>query len=125
MPALWKVAALVSLIVAGATAQSASATVSQDNSNPRATQASEPNAKPATDQAPTPPADSTKSEILKREKAIYPPEALEKGLEGQVWVKALVSVTWDVENVEVISGDPVLAGSALDAARKYKFKPFM
>jgi len=125
MPALWKAGALASLIVASVPAQSASATVWQDNSTPRATQASEPTAKPTTDQAPASPADSTKAEILKREKAIYPPEALDKGLEGQVWVKALVSETGDVESIEVISGDPVLTGSASDAARKYKFKPFI
>jgi len=125
MPALWKAAALASLIVAGVYAHSASATVSQDNSTPRATQAPDPNAKPATDQAPNPPADSTKAEILRREKAIYPPEALEKRLQGQVWVKALISETGDVESVEVISGDRVLAGSAMDAAKKYKFKPFI
>lgn len=36
-----------------------------------------------------------------------------------------VSTTGDVEKVEVISGDPILARSAVDAAKKWKFKPFI
>jgi TonB family protein len=40
-------------------------------------------------------------------------------------LKLLVSETGDVEQVDVISGDPILADSAVDAAKKWKFKPFM
>jgi len=37
----------------------------------------------------------------------------------------LVSETGDVEQADVISGEPVLARSAVDAAKKWKFKPFI
>jgi TonB family protein len=36
-----------------------------------------------------------------------------------------VSETGDVEQVESISGDPILAKAALEAAKQWKFKPFI
>jgi TonB family protein len=81
--------------------------------------------KPATDQGPPPLPDSKGLEAIKREKAIYPEESRENQLQGQVWVKVAVSETGDVSGVELISGDPVLARAAVDAAKKWKFKPFI
>ena len=46
-------------------------------------------------------------------------------MQGQVWVKFSVAESGDVAGVEAISGDPVLARAALDAAKKWKFKPFI
>ena len=69
--------------------------------------------------------DSTKLEPLKIQKGTYPAEAAQKQIQGQVWVKLLVSETGDVENVEVVSGDPILAKAAVDAVKKWKFKPFI
>jgi TonB family protein len=71
------------------------------------------------------PGDSTKLEPLKIQKATYPAEAAEKQIQGQVWVKLLVSETGDIENVEVVSGDPILAKATVDAVKKWKFKPFI
>ena len=58
-------------------------------------------------------------------KATYPWEARDRQLQGQVWVKIQVSETGDVKSAEIISGDPVLAKSAIDAVKKWKFKPFI
>lgn len=71
------------------------------------------------------PGDSTKLEVIKIQHADYPAAAVEKRIQGQVLVKILVSETGDVENVEVISGDPILAPAAVEAAKKCKFKPFI
>ena len=46
-------------------------------------------------------------------------------MQGQVWIKILVSESGDIESAEVVSGEPVLARSALDAVKKWKFKPFI
>jgi TonB family protein len=81
--------------------------------------------KPSPDQGPPPLPDSKGLEAIKREKATYPEEARDKGMQGQVWVKVAVSETGDVSGVELISGDPVLARAAVDAAKKWKFKPFI
>ena len=71
------------------------------------------------------PGDSTKLEPLKIEKAVYPMEAREKQLQGQVWVRMSVTEAGDVKGVELVSGDPILAKAALEAAKKWKFKPFI
>jgi TonB family protein len=111
-------------------AQSASTASQQGDASTQPSQssqqASEPDKKAPAEPAPAPSSgDSTTLQALKIEKAQYPGAAREKGLQGQVWVKILVSETGDVENVEVISGDPILADAALKAVKKWKFKPFL
>jgi TonB family protein len=69
--------------------------------------------------------DSNKLEPIKIQKAIYPLEAAQKGIQGQVLVRIVVSETGQVADAEVISGDPVLAKSALEAVKKWEFKPFI
>src|SRR5215469_3168897 len=69
--------------------------------------------------------DSTKIELVKGEKAIYPLAAEEKKLQGQVWVRLHISETGDVEGVDVVSGDPILAEAAVNAVKKWKFKPYI
>ncbi len=124
-----KLASLLFLCVAAA-AQSGSGAPQGAESKPQSAQPSQTspdsdkNSSP--DQTPpAPPADSTKLEPLKIQKAVYPLQAREKQLQGQVIVKILVSETGDVESAEVVSGDPVLAKSAVDAAKKWKFRPFI
>jgi TonB family protein len=72
----------------------------------------------------TPIPDSTKLNILKSVKAIYPMQAAQKQVQGEVMLKVLVNEQGDVEHAEVVSGDPVLVPAALDAIRKWKFEPF-
>jgi TonB family protein len=109
--------------------QSPSASAQDDASKPQTTEPGkappDSNSKPLPDQASSAPGDSTKLEPIKTEKAVYPLRAQEKELQGQVWVKILVSTTGNVEKVEVISGDPILVQSAVDAVKKWKFKPFI
>jgi len=128
---LWKFAVFVVFTGALLWAQAGSGPTGQDNANSQATPPSRSGDKPTTETASKPnseepgPADSTKLETIYVEKAAYPWEAREKQLQGQVWVKILVSETGDVDNVELMSGDPVLAQAALDAAKRWKFKPFI
>jgi TonB family protein len=132
MAVLWKLVALVTLFSALVWAQAGSTPAPPSNSNPPAAQSSPSGEKPTTGKttpelSATQPSipDSTKLEPIKIQKADYPWEAREKQLQGQVVVKILVSETGDVASVELISGDPILAKSALDAAKKWKFKPFI
>src|SRR5579872_4929956 len=69
--------------------------------------------------------DSTKLEIVKAEKARYPLEAHEQGIQGEVLLKLHISETGDVESVDVLSGHPALVPAAVDAAKKWKFKPYI
>jgi TonB family protein len=70
-------------------------------------------------------ADSTELEPVKVMRPAYPKEAAKKKIHGQVVVKVSVTETGDVDTVEVISGDPILAKAAVDAVRQWKFKPFV
>ncbi len=111
-------------------AQNGSSTPQQGDSsiqpNQSAQPASETNKKAPADQAiPSSSENSTKLEAIKTVKAPYPYEAREKQLQGQVWVKILVSETGDVESAEIISGDPVFADAAVKAVKQWKFKPFL
>jgi protein TonB len=126
---------LVFLACAPIWAQSSSAAAQSGDSQSQAPQpqtAQPPQAPPESDKKPAAdqtasiaPADSTKLEPIRIQKATYPEEAREKQLQGQVWVKFSVSESGDVTGVEVISGDPVLAQAAADAAKKWKFKLFI
>jgi TonB family protein len=69
--------------------------------------------------------DSTKLEPVLAEKAEYPPEAERAKIQGEVIVKVHVSETGDVDSAEVVSGEPALSNAALEAAKKWKFKPFI
>jgi len=93
------------------------------------TQTSEPSNKrdsqtPASSPTPSP-GDSTRLEPIKTQKADYPIRAAREGLQGEVLVRVFISETGDVETVEVLKGDPILAEAAVAAAKKWKFKPFI
>ncbi|MGP0017272.1 MAG: energy transducer TonB [Candidatus Sulfotelmatobacter sp.] len=55
--------------------------------------------------------------------ATYPPQALERKIQGKVTAKFLVSESGDVEYVEVPKDQPLLDLAAQDAIVKWKFKP--
>ena len=80
---------------------------------------------PPTPSSATVAADSTKLEPIQTVKAIYPPEAKAKGIEGTAVVKISVDETGSVDKTEVVSGDPVLAESCADALKQWKFKPYI
>jgi TonB family protein len=71
------------------------------------------------------PADSTKLEPIKIVKAVYPPEAKVQKLEGRVIIKINVTESGYVDGAEVVSGNPILAAACVDAAKEWKFKPFI
>jgi TonB family protein len=77
--------------------------------------------------SPSPPGlpDSTRLEVIKAPRPDYPAQAAVKALQGEVWIKLLVSETGDVESTEIISGDPDLAKATAAAMKKWKFKPFI
>ena len=68
---------------------------------------------------------STQLEVVKAHKADYPLQAAQQGLQGRVWILIHINEKGEVESAEVASGDPILADSALRAAKKWKFKPFL
>lgn len=65
-------------------------------------------------------------EIKKRVDPVYPREALEKGIEGKVWVKVLVDTAGRPAQVEILkSANPYFDQMSITAARQWVFTPAM
>ena len=55
----------------------------------------------------------------------YPPIARTNRIAGQVILHALISKNGTIQNLQVISGHPMLTQSALEAVRQWKYKPYI
>jgi TonB family protein len=64
-------------------------------------------------------------EVIHSQEAGYPRAAKRAGIQGEVVVRVAVSETGNIEDAEVVSGDPLLADAAIKAAKKIKFKPLV
>jgi len=53
----------------------------------------------------------------------YPKEALASGVEGPVELSAVVGPDARTRELRVVSGNPILATSALNADRQWRFRP--
>jgi TonB family protein len=62
-------------------------------------------------------------ESISRTGPAYPEEAQRQRVEGIVRLRALVGKDGAVENVEVMSGPPLLAAAAVSAVRQWRYKP--
>jgi len=71
------------------------------------------------------PAENLSLELVTRVDPVYPREAEEKNLSGVVLLKVGISESGNVETVQVISGDILLANAAAIAANQWQFKPFL
>jgi periplasmic protein TonB len=55
----------------------------------------------------------------------YPLEALRARIQGVVRLHAVLSTSGKVQQLEIISGDPLLAKAGLEAVRQWEYKPFL
>ncbi|MGA8765071.1 MAG: TonB family protein [Candidatus Sulfotelmatobacter sp.] len=63
--------------------------------------------------------------LYKRVQPTYPTSALRMRVEGKVELQATISSQGDVTDVKVLSGKPLLAQSATDALKQWKYKPYL
>lgn len=54
----------------------------------------------------------------------YPTLAKQARVQGTVVLAAVIGKDGTIQNLHVISGHPMLTGSALDAAKQWRFKPY-
>lgn len=55
----------------------------------------------------------------------YPPIARQLNLAGRVVVDVFVNPDGAVDKADIINGNPILGGAAVNAAKHWKFQPFM
>jgi periplasmic protein TonB len=63
--------------------------------------------------------------LIYRVQPIYPPLARAARIQGPVHLRALISRTGTIENLQAIDGHPMLIGAALDAVRQWRYRPYI
>jgi periplasmic protein TonB len=62
--------------------------------------------------------------ILKRVQPRYPSQAMQMRIQGSVQLQATISKNGDITNLRVVNGDGILARSAQEAVKQWKYKPY-
>jgi protein TonB len=63
--------------------------------------------------------------LLKKVVPTYPPDARAAYIQGTVVLRAEISKTGDITDLELVDGPLELAGSAVEAVRQWKYKPYL
>ena len=69
--------------------------------------------------------DSTRLRFRKKLSPVYPPKALEAGIEGEVILGVIIDKKGNVVHTKVFKGNPILASSALETVKQWKFEPYL
>jgi periplasmic protein TonB len=62
--------------------------------------------------------------LVKKIAPVYPPQAVQMRVQGSVQILASISKDGNITDVKLINGDPILARSAMDAVKQWKYKPY-
>jgi len=63
--------------------------------------------------------------LIRKVSPNYPPLAKAARIQGVVILQAQISKTGDIENLQLISGHPMLAPAAIEAVKQWKYKPYL
>ena len=61
--------------------------------------------------------------LVTRVPPVFPVEAIEQSISGLVILEAIIGVDGSIHEVKVISGDPLLAASTLEAVKQWRYRP--
>ena len=67
----------------------------------------------------------TQGLLTKKVQPEYPSLARQARIQGSVVLRALISKTGQIENLQVVSGHPMLTSSALEAVKQWQYKPYI
>jgi protein TonB len=62
--------------------------------------------------------------LIKKVQPPYPPLARQARIQGQVVLQAEISKDGTIQNLRLISGHPMLAPSAIEAVKQWRYKPY-
>jgi periplasmic protein TonB len=63
--------------------------------------------------------------LLQRVQPTYPYPAKMARVQGTVLLAAVISKAGMIENLQVMSGNPLLVGAAIDAVRQWRYRPYI
>ena len=63
--------------------------------------------------------------LIYRPQPIYPPLARAARIQGPVLLRAIISREGTIQNLQVVSGHPMLVKAALDAVRQWRYRPYL
>jgi protein TonB len=63
--------------------------------------------------------------LIRKVPPAYPPLARQARIQGVVVLQAQISKEGNIENLQLISGHPMLAPAAIEAVKQWKYKPYL
>lgn len=66
-----------------------------------------------------------KSQLKHRVQPQYPQEARDNRIQGTVRLHVVLSTSGKIQQLDVVSGDPILAKAAAEAVRQWLYKPML
>ena len=67
----------------------------------------------------------TKGMVVYRIEPTYPPLARQARIQGVVVLTAVIDRDGNIQNLQLVSGHPMLAPAAIDAVKHWRYKPFL
>ncbi len=64
-------------------------------------------------------------DLVRKVLPTYPPLARSARVQGPVVLQAMISKLGTIENLQVLSGHPLLAPAAIDAVRQWRYRPYI
>lgn len=63
--------------------------------------------------------------LIQRVQPVYPQLARQARVQGVVVLRAVISAEGRIENLQVISGHPLLVPAAVEAVRQWRYRPYV
>lgn len=67
----------------------------------------------------------TKGLLIHRVEPTYPPLAKAARVQGEVVLSAVISTTGEIQNLQLVSGHPMLVPEAIAAVKQWRYKPYL
>lgn len=71
------------------------------------------------------PSNSSPTLLVRRVAPVYPPLARQARIQGTVVLSIVISKDGEVHDVKLVSGHPMLSPAAIEAAKQWKYKPYI
>ena len=63
--------------------------------------------------------------LIRRVQPVYPPPARSMRVQGSVVLSAVISKQGTIENLQVLSGHPLLVSAAIEAVKQWRYRPYI